>query len=100
MSAPLRLESASVPPAAMSPAAMSPAGASALRAVRRGLLARAAERRFVRLETIPAMWPMTRHLVRRMGEQLVNERLLERGPNDVVRITAAGRLELDRERSR
>lgn len=66
-------------------------GMVALAAVRRGLLARAAERRRLRLETIPAMWPMTRHLVRRIGEQLVAEGLLERGSNDVVRITEAGR---------
>lgn len=73
-------------------------GATALLAVRRGLLARAAERRRLRLETIPAMWPMTRHLVRRIGEQLVSEGLLERGAHDVVRITEAGRRALEAER--
>lgn len=73
-------------------------GATALRAVRRGLLARAAEHRRLRLETIPALWPMTRHLVRRIGEQLVQEGLLERGAHDVVRITDAGRRALDAER--
>lgn len=66
-------------------------GEAARNAVRRGLLARAAERRRLRLETIPATWPMTRHLVRRVGAQLVREGLLEPGLNDTLCITEAGR---------
>jgi len=55
-----------------------------------GILDRVGRYGWLRIETIPATWPMTRHLVRRMAEQLVADGLLERLPDGAVRLTPAG----------
>jgi hypothetical protein len=66
------------------------AGEKALVAVARGILERARETPRLRVETIPALWPMTRHLVRRLTDALVERGMLDRSASGAVSITAAG----------
>lgn len=74
------------------------AGEKALVAVARGILERASETPRLRVETIPALWPMTRHLVRRLTDALVETGMLSRSPSGAVSITPAGRQLLAAER--
>ena len=64
-------------------------GDAALRAVARGILERVARHGTLRPETIPATWPMTRHLVRRVADALVTAGLLERLPDGALRTAGA-----------
>lgn len=63
-------------------------GDAALRAVAHGLLERVSRYGTLRVETIPATWPMTRHLVRRVADALVRAGLLERLPDGALRAPA------------
>lgn len=57
----------------------------------RQILERVESRGAVRVETVPARWPMTRHRVRAVAERLIAEGLLQREPGGAVRLTPAGR---------
>lgn len=63
-------------------------GEAALAAVTRGILERVERCGTLRVETIPAMWPMTRHLVRRMSDRLVEQGILRRLADGSVALAA------------
>lgn len=57
----------------------------------RHLLERVAVRGELRVETVPARWPLTRHRLRTLAQRLVEQGALHRVPSGAVRLTAAGR---------
>ena len=76
----------------------SAAGRAALAGVARGILERVGRYGTLRLENIPAMWPMTRHLVRRVADRLVASGFLQQLPDGTVRLTDAGEMLVEQER--
>lgn len=69
-------------------------GASSARPVERvvrHLLERVAARGELRVETVPARWPLTRYMLRNAAQRLVEQGALEQGADGAVRLTAAGR---------